>query len=119
MKRFVLFTLALLGFLLIPVAPAKAQATVFYVATAIDTINNESVKSNEVPAGVPKGTHTVNLTCNAPTSGTMSIVGFNFYRGSVSGGPYAKVNTTLTNACAFAETFSPPPAPTNLAATVT
>lgn len=90
-------------------SPAKAQATWFYVATAVDVQGSESVFSNEVSAIVPlQGTHTVALTCTEPVG---SAVGFNFYRGKVSGGPYARQNSVPTTACAFTDKFSAPPAP--------
>lgn len=83
--------------------------TYFYVATAADVSSRESVFSNEVPAAVPlQGSHTVALTCTEPAS---SAVGFNFYRSTVSGGPYARQNAALTTACAFTDTFSPPAPP--------
>lgn len=95
----------------IPAPPARAQSTAnyFYVVTASDINASESVFSNEVAAAVPlQGTHTVALTC---TEAASSAVGFTFYRGRVSGGPYARLNSSLVSACAFTDTFSPPVAP--------
>lgn len=48
-----------------------------------------------------KGTpHGVALTC------TGSAAGFNFYRGTISGGPYVKINTTPASSCAFQDPSS-------------
>lgn len=44
-----------------------------------------------------KGTpHGVSLSCTSNGG-----IGFNFYRGTTSGGPYVKVNTAATPTCAF------------------
>jgi hypothetical protein len=43
----------------------------------------------------------VSLSCNAPTSGTKPT-GYNFYRGTTSGGPYTKLGTATT--CAYIDT---------------
>lgn len=43
-------------------------------------------------------THTVALTCQESTT---QVTGFNFYRGTVSGGPYTLAGTSAT--CAFTD----------------
>jgi fibronectin type 3 domain-containing protein len=42
----------------------------------------------------------VALSWNASTS---TVSGYNIYRGSVSGGPYAKINTTLDASAAYSD----------------
>jgi fibronectin type 3 domain-containing protein len=44
--------------------------------------------------------HTVTLTWTASTS---SVSGYNVYRGTVSGGPYTKVNTALEAASSYVD----------------
>jgi fibronectin type 3 domain-containing protein len=47
--------------------------------------------------------HSVSLSCTQSTS--PNITGNNFYRGTVSGGPYVKLNATLvTSGCAYTDT---------------
>ncbi len=109
-KRFLIAVAILAAVFTSPAIPQSTMQTFFYVATAIDVGGRESVYSNEVQALVPQqGSHTVSLTCTQPAS---SAVGFNFYRGNVSGGSYARQNGSPVTACAFVDTFSPPPAPT-------
>lgn len=58
-----------------------------------------------MPAGPTPtaGTPTVSLTCQPPTSGT-TPTGYNFYRSSVSGGPYALLNSIPEATCAYTDT---------------
>jgi hypothetical protein len=102
------------------VAPsARAQSpTFFYVATAVDVNGFESVFSNQVTVTFTQGKHIAVLTWTAsvvPAGGT-AIAGYNVYRGSVSGGPYTKVNPALVTAVTYSDTFTPPNAPSGLAA---
>jgi hypothetical protein len=51
-----------------------------------------------------KGTpHGIALSCTASTS---AVAGYNFYRGTVSGGPYVKINSTLQTSCAFEDSYT-------------
>jgi hypothetical protein len=43
--------------------------------------------------------HSISLACTASTS--PNITGYNFYRGTVSGGPYAKLNSALVSTCSY------------------
>ena len=47
--------------------------------------------------------HSVTLSCSAPTSGGQ-VTGFNFYRGTASGGPYTLQNATPQASCSYADT---------------
>jgi fibronectin type 3 domain-containing protein len=79
-----------------------ASLSVQFSPTAAGAVSgNVSIVSNATgsPATVPlTGTgvapvqHSVALTWNASTS---TVAGYNVYRGTVSGGPYAKINSSL------------------------
>lgn len=55
--------------------------------------------SKEAKAQTSNPQHSVTLTCNAPTTGSVPT-GYNFYRATVSGGPYTKVVTSPQVTCA-------------------
>jgi len=55
-----------------------------------------------LPAQAQTDKHSVSLSCTQSTS--PNIVGNNFYRGTVSGGPYVKLNATPTTTCAYTDT---------------
>jgi len=79
-----------------------ASLSVQFSPTAAGAVSgNVSIASNATgsPAAVPlTGTgvapvqHSVALTWNASSS---TVAGYNVYRGTVSGGPYAKINSSL------------------------
>lgn len=102
------------------VAPLQAQSgvpTYFYVVTAIDaTTGVQSAFSNEVNGTfAAQGQHIVDLAWTASTS---AVAGYNVFRGTVSGGPYVKINTVPVTAVAYSDTFVLPNAPSGLAAKV-
>ena len=69
--------------------------TYYYVATEVNTGGQESAYSNigqAVIPGVTQVAHNVTLSWN---SGDGNAVGYNVYRGTVSGGPYQIINTAL------------------------
>jgi len=74
-------------------APTAAGSYTVKATSVADTTKSAS-------ATVTVGTsvqHTVTLNWTASTSGSdpYPVVGYNVYRGTVSGGPYAKINTAL------------------------
>lgn len=112
-----LLTLSLIG------APAKAQAagpTFVYVVTAVDANGFESVFSTQATASFGQGKHIATVTWTAPTvpTGGAAIAGYNVYRGTVAGGPYAKVNAALVTGVTYADSFVLPNAPSGLVAPV-
>lgn len=101
-KRAIKFIPLLAAVLLLLAWPGKGQTspTFFYVGTAVDgTTGLESVFSNEVQGNYNGPTHTVALTWTASTSGSVS--GYNIYRGTKLGGPYAKINPALIAGLSF------------------
>jgi len=123
MRRFAFLFSAVL-FLAVAVFPwaAKAQATptFFYVGTTVDANGLESVFSGQVTATLTQGKKNAVLTWTAATvpTGGAAIAGYNIYRGTVSGGPFAKINTALVTAVTYTDSFIPPNALSGLTATV-
>ena len=77
-------------------APGSAGT---YTVTATSTANTSASASATVTVSVPIQ-HTVTLTWMASTS---SLSGYNVYRGTVSGGPYTKINTALEAATSYVD----------------
>ncbi len=101
------------GFAL-PVTLAAGQSTSFSATFAPTTTGNLSgsvtVTSNATNSplaislsgsGAAAASHTVTLNWTPSTS---SYAGFNVYRGSLSGGPYTKVNSAFISATSFIDT---------------
>jgi hypothetical protein len=47
--------------------------------------------------------HSINLAWNASTPGSDPAVGYNVYRGGVTGGPYTKLNAALVTVTTFSD----------------
>lgn len=109
--------LGLLAFLTVTTFAQSAGPTYYYVVTAIDAGGFESTFSNEVAAPFTQGKHIANLTWVAPT-GTDIAVSYNVYRGTVKGGPYAKINASAVTGVTYLDSFLLPNAPSGLAATL-
>ena len=111
--------------LLASVVAAQAGPTYFYVARTVDVNGFESGNSNQVTVTFglnPDGStqHIVNLSWTAAVvpPGGAAIAGYNIYRGTVSGGPYTKINTAaIVTGTTYSDPFVLPNAPTGLAGT--
>ena len=72
-----------------PTTSGPASANVTFASNASNSSTLQSVSGS----GTPPPQHNVALSWNASTSS--SVVGYNIYRGTVSGGPYTQVNSAL------------------------
>ena len=72
-----------------PQTSGTATATLTFVSNASNSPTHQTASGN----GTPPPQHSVGLSWNASSS--QDVVGYNVYRGSVSGGPYSKINTSL------------------------
>jgi len=72
-----------------PQATGTATATLTYVSNASNSPTQQTATGN----GLPAPQHSVGLSWNA--SNSQGVVGYNVYRGGVSGGPYSQINTSL------------------------
>jgi len=79
-----------------PQASGAASANVSFASNATNSPVVESVSGS----GTSAPQHSVALSWNASTS---TVAGYNVYRGSVSGGPYAKVNSALDASTAYSD----------------
>jgi len=61
-------------------------------ASFVSNATNSTAQVSLTGSGTPPPQHSVNLSWNPSTSGA---VGYNVYRGNVSGGPYTEINPTL------------------------
>jgi hypothetical protein len=71
-----------------PAAAGSASGSISFVSNASDTPLTETLSGSGTQSG---SSHTVALSWNASTS---SVVGYNIYRGSQSGGPYSRLNVS-------------------------
>jgi hypothetical protein len=101
-----------LGGVTLPVTLAAGQSVPFTVTFAPKTsgtasanitfFTSTSTSALETASG--SGTniqHTVDLSWNASTS--TSIAGYNLYRGTISGGPYSKINSALDTSMSYGD----------------
>jgi hypothetical protein len=72
-----------------PQASGTATATLTFVSNASNSPTQQTATGN----GLPPSQHSVSLSWNA--SGSQGVLGYNLYRGGVSGGPYSQINTSL------------------------
>jgi fibronectin type 3 domain-containing protein len=80
--------------------PASAGA----VTGSVSLVSNAtSSPTKEALSGT--GVHFVDLSWTASTS---SVIGYNVYRGTVSGGPYSKINSSLIGGTTYSDTSVSP-----------
>lgn len=113
MKQFVLIVILLISLI------AAANPTFFYVITTVDSAGFESAFSTEATAAFQQGDSMVVVSWTAPTiaQGGNPIAGYNVYRGTKTGGPYTKVNTSLVSGVTYTDPFVVPSAPSGVTAT--
>jgi hypothetical protein len=70
----------------------QSSGTASAGASFVSNATNSTMKVSLTGSGTPPPQHSVNLSWNPSTSGA---VGYNVYRGNVSGGPYTEINPTL------------------------
>lgn len=116
MKRLLILVVLLTVAATVVAVPSHAQSgpTFYYVVTAVTADGFESVFSNQATSTFTQGKHITNLAWVASTS---TVVGYNVYRATVNGGPYAKINAAPVTGVAYVDTFVLPNAPSGLAAT--
>lgn len=72
--------------------PATAGAASATLSFSSDAVNSPTAQTL-TGTGVAAASHRVDLTWNP--SATSGVVGYNVYRGGVSGGPYSQINSAL------------------------
>jgi Abnormal spindle-like microcephaly-assoc'd, ASPM-SPD-2-Hydin len=81
-----------------PQSSGATTANVAFDTSASSTPVNESVSGTGAAAAAQ---HSVDLSWSASTS---AVVGYNVYRGSKTGGPYAKLNSATDAALSYSDT---------------
>lgn len=77
-----------------PQSSGAASGAISFTSTASGSTVSESVTGTGVATTQPQP-HSVNLTWNASSS---KVSGYNIYRGTKSGGPYTKLNSSVDTA---------------------
>lgn len=80
-----------------PQASGTATATLTFVSNASNSPTQQSLTGT----GQPAPQHSVSLSWNASIS--QGVVGYNIYRGIVSGGPYSVINTSLDSSTSYTD----------------
>jgi hypothetical protein len=78
-----------------PGASGAASASLSFVSNASNSPATQSLTGT----GTAATPHTVDLTWTASTN----VVGYNIYRGTVSGGPYTMINSSLNSTTSYAD----------------
>jgi hypothetical protein len=78
-----------------PTTAGNVTGSLSIASTATDSPNVESL------SGTGVGQHSVTLTWVASTS--PNVTGYNAYRGTISGGPYTKLNSSLLSATTYTD----------------
>jgi len=79
-----------------PQASGTASATLSFASNASNSPTVQSLSGT----GVAPQQYSVSLSWDASTS---QVAGYNVYRGSLSGGPYSKINSTLDPSTAYTD----------------
>src|SRR5712691_13479150 len=79
-----------------PLMSGTASANISFTSNASSSSITESVSGT----GASTIQHNVDLSWNPSTS---TVVGYNLYRGSTSGGPYTKINSSLDAAASYTD----------------
>ena len=82
-----------------PAASGTSTGGVTFLSNASDSSLSQSFNGDGTQQGSGSG-HSVALSWNPSTS---SVVGYNVYRGTQSGGPYTKLNSSLEPATAYTD----------------
>jgi hypothetical protein len=80
-----------------PQTSGTATATLTFVSNASNSPTDQTASGK----GTAPPQHSVGLSWNADNS--QGVVGYNVYRGGVSGGPYSKINTSLDASTAYTD----------------
>ena len=80
-----------------PAASGTASATLSFSSDAANSPTTQTLTGN----GAAASQHSVVLSWNA--SASSSVVGYNVYRGGVSGGPYTRINSALEAGTAYTD----------------
>ncbi len=78
-----------------PVSSGTADANLTFVSDAANTPTTQALTGN----GTAPPQHSVNLSW----SDNQGVIGYNVYRGTVSGGPYSKINDVLDPSTSYAD----------------
>ena len=79
-----------------PQSAGSAPGSVAFHSDATNSPTTETLAGN----GTQQSTHTVTLSWNPSTS---QVVGYNIYRGTVSGGPYTKINPVVNASTGYTD----------------
>ena len=79
-----------------PRATGTANATLSFTSNATNAPTTQSLSGTGIAPA-----HNVALTWNASTSS--NVVGYNVYRGTVSGGPYSRINSSLDASTSYTD----------------
>jgi hypothetical protein len=80
-----------------PPAAGSSSGSIAFLSNASDSPLGQSFTGDGTAGGGPSG-HSVSLSWNPSSS---SVVGYNIYRGTQSGGPYTKLNSSPETTMAF------------------
>jgi hypothetical protein len=81
-----------------PQTSGSASGNVSFTSDASNSPTVETLTGT----GVPPATHSVGLSWTASTSN--NVIGYNIYRGTKNGGPYAKINSVLIASTQYTDT---------------